>query len=84
MRIVGDRAYFLKDGVWTDSLYTGEATIDIAAYSDAYLDLARLLPWIAPHLAVGDRLIVRVGDVYVRIAEEGQETLTGDVLDRLL
>ena len=84
VRVVEDRAYFLKDGVWTDSLYTGEATIDIAAYSDAYFDLARLLPWIAPHLAVGDRLIVRVGDVYVRIAEEGQETLTGDVLDRLL
>ena len=84
VRVVEDRAYFLKDDVWTDSLYTGEATIDIAAYSDAYFDLARLLPWIAPHLAVGDRLIVRVGDVYVRIAEEGQETLTGDVLDRLL
>ncbi len=84
VRVVEDRAYFLEDGVWTDSLFSGEATIDIAAYSDAYFDLARLLPWIAPHLALGDRLVVRVDDVYVRIAEEGQETLTGDLLDRLL
>ena len=84
VRVVDDRAYFLRDGVWTDSLYAGEPTIDIRAYSDAYFDLLGLLPWIAPQLAIGDRLIVRVGEVYVRISPEGMETLDSATLELLL
>jgi Ca-activated chloride channel family protein len=84
VRVVDDRIYFLEDGVWIDSLYASEPTIDIQAYSAAYFDLLDLLPWMAPHLAVGDRLIVRVGDAYVRIAEEGLEILDDDILERLL
>jgi Ca-activated chloride channel family protein len=84
VRVVDDRIYFLKDGVWIDSLYASEPTIDIQAYSAAYFDLLDLLPWMAPHLAVGDRLIVRVGDAYVRIAEEGLEILDDDIPERLL
>jgi Ca-activated chloride channel family protein len=76
VRVVDDRAYFLKDGVWTDSLYAGETTVDIAAYSAAYFNLVDIVPWIGPHLALGDRVIVRVGSVFVRIGAEGAETLT--------
>jgi len=84
VRVVEDRVYFLKDDVWTDSLYTDEATLDVLAYSEAYFDLARLLPWIAPHLAIGDRLIVRVDGTYVQIGAEGATTLTQEILDTLL
>jgi Ca-activated chloride channel family protein len=84
VRVVGDRAYFLKDGIWTDSLYAGEETINIRAYSEAYFDLAQLLPWLAPHLAVGDRLIVRLAAVYVQIASEGLEALDSATLGQLL
>ncbi len=84
VRVVDDRVYLLKDGVWTDSLYMGEPTIAIQAYSAAYFDLLDLLPWIAPHLAIGDRLIVRVGDVYMKIAAEGLTTLDSDALEQLL
>jgi Ca-activated chloride channel family protein len=76
VRVVDDRAYFLKDGVWTDSLYAGETTIDIAAYSAAYFELVDVVPWIGPHLALGDQVIVRVGSIFVRIGAEGAETLT--------
>jgi Ca-activated chloride channel family protein len=76
VRVVDDRAYFLKDGVWTDSLYTGETTVDIAAYSAAYFGLVDVVPWIGPHLALGDKVVVRVGSVFVRIGAEGAETLT--------
>lgn len=84
VRVVDDRAYFLKDEVWTDSLYAGEATIDIRAYSEAYFDLVDLVPWIASHLAIGDRLIVRVGDDFVRIGPDGMERLDGATVDQLL
>jgi hypothetical protein len=76
VRVVDDRAYFLKDGIWTDSLYAGETTVDIAAYSAAYFELVDVVPWIGPHLALGDKVVVRVGSVFVRIGAEGAETLT--------
>ncbi len=84
VRIVGDRAYFLRDGFWTDSLFSSEETLDLRAYSSAVFDLLHLLPWVAPHLAVGDRIILRVGDVYVRIGADGAETLSSDAITRLL
>ncbi len=83
VRVVDDRVYFLRDGVWTDSLYAGESTLAIKAYSAAAFALIDFVPWIGPHLAVGDRLIVRVGAVYVQIAAEGTETLTDDMIGLL-
>jgi Ca-activated chloride channel family protein len=83
VRIVGDRAYFLRNSVWTDSLYANQETLDIAAYSAAYFALIDVVPWSGPHLAVGDRLIVRVGTVYVRIAEEGTATMTESMISLL-
>jgi hypothetical protein len=76
--------YFLRNGVWIDSHYAGEETLDIAAYSAAYFALTDVVPWIGPHLAVGDRLVVRVGNVFVRIAEDGAEAMTDDMIGRLL
>ncbi len=79
VKVVADRAYFLRDGVWTDSLYSGEATTDVQAYSALYFDLFDLVPWIGPHLAIGDRLIVRVGSAFVRVGAAGAETLTPEI-----
>ncbi len=84
VRVVEDRAYFLREGVWTDSAYAGEETLDIAPYSAAYFDLLRVVPWIGPHLAVGEAVIVRVGDLFVRITDGGLEELPSDVTARLL
>ena len=79
VKIVEDRAYFLRDGVWTDSTYADEETIDVAPYSEAYFGLLRVVPWIGPHLAVGAAVIVRVGGFFVRIVEGGLDTLPPDV-----
>ncbi|HCP31926.1 TPA: hypothetical protein DIT45_01540 [Candidatus Acetothermia bacterium] len=83
VRVVDDRTYFMQDGVWADSTYTDQETIDIVAYSGAHFDLASVVPWIAPHLALGDEVIIRVGEVYVRICETGLEQLTEDVIGLL-
>ena len=83
VKIVEDRAYFLRDGVWTDSTYADEETIDVAPYSDAYFALLSVVPWIGPHLAVGEAVIVRVGDLFVRVAEGGVDELPPDVKARL-
>ena len=83
VRVVEDRVYFLRDGVWVDSLYAGESTIQVRAYSEAYFDLPQVLPWVSAHLAIGDRLIVRVGDLYLEIGAEGLEVLDAATRDRL-
>jgi len=81
--IVGDRTYFFRDGVWTDSTYDGQETIDVAVYSTAYFELLEIVPWIGPHLAIGESAVICVGDVYVRIADEGLETLTQEAIRNL-
>jgi len=83
VRIVEDRTYFFRDGVWVDSGYSDQETIGVVAFSDAYFELTEVVPWIGPHLAIGERVVVRVGSAFVRIGEEGLEELTDDVIDLL-
>ena len=84
VRIVEERVYFDHDGVWTDSGYQDEETLDIAWLSPAYFELMDILPWIAPHLAIGESVIIRVGDRFLRIAEEGITDLTPSLIDELI
>lgn len=83
IRVVEDRIYYLRDGVWTDSTYADEETIDVAPYSDAYFDLLEVVPWIGPHLSVGEKVIVRVGERFLRTRAEGVETLTPALIEAL-
>jgi len=83
VRIVEDRTYFYRNGVWIDSEYTDEETLDIALYSDAYFELTEIVRWIGLHLALGERLVIRVDDIFVRIDEDGLEELTDDVMEAL-
>jgi len=83
VRIVEDRTYFFRDEVWVDSEYTDQETIDIAAYSNAYFEMTAIVPWLGPHLAIGGRAIIRIGELFVRIGEEGLEDLPNDVIDAL-
>jgi Ca-activated chloride channel family protein len=73
--VVDDRTYFLRDGVWTDSEYVDQQTLDVAIYSSAYFELTTLLPWIAPHLAIGDEIVLRVNGQFLRIGAEGMTKL---------
>lgn len=75
VRIVENRIYFLRDGYWTDADYADEETIDIALYSPAYFALPDLVPWIGPHLAVAEKVIIRVGNQYIRIGDDGLDEL---------
>jgi len=79
VRTIEDRTFFLKDGVWIESTYADEETVKIAAFSTAYFDLLALKPELAPFFALGDRLILKVGEVYLEIALDGAETLTDEI-----
>jgi len=83
LRIVENRTYYLRDGLWVDSTYVDEETVDIVVYSEAYFDLAEILSWIGPHLAIGDRLIIAVGDLFIRIGDEGIDRLSPELIETL-
>ena len=83
VRTVEDRTYWMKNGMWTDSTYDGTETIDIAVFSQAYFDLLEILPWIGPHLALGEALIVQIGGDYLQIGSSGIEQLDDNLRDLL-
>ncbi len=83
VRIVDDRTYFVRDGAWVDSEYAEQPTIDVVLFSGAYFELSEIVPWIAPHLAIGQKVVVRVGDVFLRIGEEGATELTAEIVEAL-
>ena len=79
VRTIDNRTFFLKDGVWIESTYVDEETVKVMAFSGAYFDILVLKPELAPFFALGDRLIVKVGAVYLEIGPEGAETLTSEI-----
>lgn len=59
VRTVGDKAFALQGGVWTDTAYTkGTDTVKVQFASDAYFELLGRIPDLAPVFALGERVIV--------------------------
>ena len=66
----GDKTFYLKDGVWTDSDYReGAATTEIKFNSDEFYRLITEKPALAKYLSVGRNLIVIFGGVNYHIVE---------------
>lgn len=78
--IIDDRTYFLREDVWVDSEYEDQETLAIAAYSNAYFQLPSLVEWIGPHLAIGEKLILRVGELFLQIGEDGVQELSDELI----
>ena len=79
VRAVEDRVYFLRHGVWTDSEYIDDEAVDIAVFGSAYFELLVRASWVAPHLALGDAVILRAGETYIRIGAEGATEWSSDL-----
>jgi Ca-activated chloride channel homolog len=73
-RRVGGRLFVLRDRVWTDLAHADRITVTaVAAYSTAYFELVRLLPEVAPYLAVGGEILIAGRRASVRIGQSGTE-----------
>ena len=68
---VEERILFLRDGIWTQSTYADEETIGLVTLSEAYFELLDLFPSITPYLSIGDRVILKVGEVWLQFGETG-------------
>ena len=58
VRTMGDKTFYLRDGIWVDAAHRPEAKIvKIAAYSDEYFALAKRLGNLAVYLSFAERII---------------------------
>jgi len=72
VRYAGDKTFFLRDGVWTDSLFDPERMTPVRVQfgSDDYFDLLAARPEWAPYLAVGNRVIFVAEGTACEVVEE--------------
>jgi len=72
VQTVGDRTFILREGVWTDTTFQPDSmeTQKIVFLSDEYFALLDAQPELGPYFALGERVIVVVGDVAYEIVSE--------------
>ena len=61
VRKVGDKTFYLREGVWTDAEFKPEARLPetaLAFGSDEYFALVRREPELARFLSLGERVVV--------------------------
>jgi Ca-activated chloride channel homolog len=85
VRRVGGRLFILADSVWTDgSQRDSLQVVEVAPYSDAYFELVRALPEIAPYLTVGDQVVVAGRRASVKITGAGRTSWQPGHLEALV
>jgi len=71
VKIVGDKTFVNRKGVWTDTTFDPSSftTSKIGFGGDAYFDLLAARPELGAYFALGDRVIVKVDGVVYEVAE---------------
>lgn len=81
VREAAGRVFLFVDEAWQESTYENDTpTVNIVYLSDAYFAILDRFPEVGPILALGERVIFRLGTASVRIGEEGLAELAPDVL----
>jgi len=80
---IGDRTFYLKNDFWIDGEYKDEKTIDIKYSSPAYMDLILTYPEIAKFAALGEKVIFKLKDNFIKISEQGKENLSQQELRKM-
>lgn len=63
LRHVGDKTFALADGRWTDTAWDGKKSpAKVAAFSDAYFKLLARHPELKRYFALGERVLVVLGE----------------------
>ncbi|MCC7446899.1 MAG: VWA domain-containing protein [Anaerolineae bacterium] len=65
---VNDRTFMLRGGIWTDTLYTDKMKlVPVIFLSDDYFKLLDAHPEIKDYLAIGDHVVIVIGDTAYEI-----------------
>lgn len=81
----GGRLFMLRDGAWTDARHADSLrTVEIEAYSPAYVALLRALPELVEPAKLGPTVVVAGRRVSLKIAGGGKERWMAGELERLI
>ena len=85
---VAQRTFYQDGETWVDTSWQqgaqqGTKILQVKAFSQAYFDLLKARPDLAPYLALSDRVQVQLTKVGVQVGPEGLETLTAEQLEEL-
>jgi Ca-activated chloride channel family protein len=81
-RRIDGKLFVRRDSVWTDAAHQASLRIyDVAPFSDAYFQLVRALPEIAPFLSTGDQVLVTGRRASIRVTSSGVSTWRAGELD---
>ncbi|HNV71905.1 MAG TPA: hypothetical protein PKO06_19530, partial [Candidatus Ozemobacteraceae bacterium] len=70
-RDVEDRTFYLIDGRWEDSrIKESKADVTVKAYTAAYFELIKRYPEVRKFLAIGEKVLVAIGDKVVEISPD--------------
>ena len=77
---MGGRSFvYTDDGFWVDTGFRRPAeTIALRFASEAYYKLVELYPQTAKYLALGDRVIFKAGEKFIKISETGLNEIKRD------
>ena len=71
IKYAGSKAFLLKDGVWTDTIYSEDITTKKLKYgSDMFFQALADNPGLAQYLALGEEVIVCVGDTCIEVSQD--------------
>ena len=78
VRLVGSKTFVWRDGRWLDTAYDPSQPVqEVGFASDTYFDLLSAVPEIGPYFALGEQVVVVMGDVtYAVVPGAGQATVT--------
>ncbi len=69
---VGEKVFILREGVWTDSTYSGQETTKVGFATEDYFRLLSAHPEWGPYFSVGQTVIVVLDGVAYEVTEEAQ------------
>jgi len=77
VKIVGDKTFVFRDGVWTDTTFDPSqgTTQKVGFGGEAYFDLLAARPDMGAYFSLGERVIVVVGDAAYEVAEADSGTI---------
>ncbi|GAK60988.1 vault protein inter-alpha-trypsin domain protein [Candidatus Vecturithrix granuli] len=85
IRYVETKTFYQIEGVWIDSEYVdGQPVTNILYGSDAYFKVLDTLPALGKYFALGEKLIVCIDDLCLKIGETGISEANDRELSRLL
>ena len=73
---IGSRTFYRQHDMWVDSEFRDQLTIDVKYGSNAYFQLLREFPELGKFFAIGERVIVKWNNRFIRIDKTGKETLS--------